>query len=734
MSFDPNKYSNSAVNRGYLGINPPGLQYYQNMFQTAALGLGNAMVPFATSNNDTPTLQPSTLAMASKRPLPAGLRSNNSYATALDADGATMAPRLPRQRELENGVMSTNNQFLMTSDNPNAVTCYQGLHDTKGRAGIACGVLSSGENQTARRLQSMNAMPGAQHPKDIVASDTNGWRQLGNAPLYSAFDDAAFNTQSATHLYDRKMMTGVFVNTNTGQMYETYEDDLPPPNTDASMEPSQLQRVNPRLVALQGGIDYNRPPRQKTEVQLNMPGVDHGPNVWGDQLYADRLRQRELEMVQADMWRNQGGNFSTEPIMDGRPTGYVGFQNMIRFNPYATPTQRGRDDTAWQAPLQSSTEWQGDKVVPVTTITKPDLTPCQRSPAPSAPNGVDAEWVIPLQRINDQDRDQEMTGLGTGAAAEVGGHIVSDMEELRPFLKEVMSVAFPVRGASSGDEGSYVHMSSDMPDSLKESLMAMAFSQLGVHTDVQFTNLVGTAGQSDGLATQRDQYGVVPEGGMSGAVTDLAPALRVYELDLPDTMRSALEGKGMSGSVFAMQDGQGQWYFAGESDLPDTMRSALEAKASRVGGNEAQDGWMLPRTQTLDATKKDAVAEARRAGQVTGAGNLGRPSQGRDMAATARGDKELFAWITPTQVPNDGQTASPFDGFTVQHKRKQAREMTAPAMPPMPVNHSSMRWVPQMRCDNKREQNRGAGADCAAQQRVAYLTNRPTYFTEASIN
>jgi hypothetical protein len=736
MSFNANRFSNRNLRRNFQrGGLTPDLLYYEQL-DGFNMGRRNAPQMMSYSDNSFSLASPVSEAnmnmnrRSTRQPISGSLRNNNNYAAALNADGATMMPRLPRQRVNENGVMSTDNRFLMASDNKTAVTCTQGLDDRNGKQPIQCAVLSSGEEQQARQFLTMGSTPGVQHPKEIVGMDTQGWRNVGKAPLYSVFDDGIFNTQSPTHLNERKKMTGVLVNTNTGQMFETYEDDTPPPNTNQSMQPEQLKQVNPKLVALQGGIDFNRPPRSKTEIPLNMPGVDAGANVWGDQLYAGRRRQRELEIAAADVWGNRGGNYSVEPIMDGRPTGYVGYQNMVRIAPYATPTQRGRDSSSYQGSIQNLVGLQGDKMIPHTTISKPDLSTCPRTPMPGAANGVDAEWMIPAQVLHETDRGVQDTSINfTGAGTSVPtGHTVADMEELRPYLKEVMSVAFSTHGAAASTAGTYVHMDSDLPDSLKESLMAKSFLSLGIMPDIYVTDNVAAMAQADTEAPQRAEYSA--KGPAGATVGGVAPSIRVFQLDVPDTMRSTLEGLGIQGSVFALQDGTGQWRMAYESDLPSTMRSILESASMRAGPTQVQDGWMLPNLQPLGDTLKEVTVQMRPHGQISPGQyqTASRPDGRRDVRDQYRGDREMFAWVTPTQVPNDGQShASVFDNFTLQHTRKPARQFPGVVMPPAPPAGVPTILRPLTTCKQDEHPTN-------MQLRAASLTNRPTYFTEASVS
>lgn len=710
----------SSIPNSYLGINPPGNLYYQSVGNVATGGL-NARVPMAfstTSSSPAPPLRTESVALSHTH-------RGRDWRTQLGPRGGLQTPRQPGQTPQQTGVHATDSRFVALQSRNNAVGCGFGAAGNQGGT-IGCEVVSSGEDEQARQNLRLNADTGVRHPTQVAAKTTQGWRPVGRAPLYSEFNDDLYNTQSATHLHERKMMTGIMVNTNTGKMYKTYEEDIPPPNTNASMEPSQLARVNPKLVALQGGIDFNRPPRQKTEIQQNLPGVDHGPNMWGDQLYAARRREREMEIAAADVWGNKGGMYSTEPIRDGRPTGYVGFQNMVRINPYAQPTQRGRTDVQYAGPVTEPGGYQGEKVMAHTTIRKPDLTPCARAPMPSAVNGVDAEWVIPVQEVPGTDRGVDRVHLNVGAfGGERGGHTVAAVEELRPHLKEVAAIAAP--GGAGRDTGSYIHMSSDLPDSLKESLMAQSFMGMGgIVPDVHITDNVGVTAARDGTDPQRDAYAADAPVGMAASHAP-SPHVRVYRLDLPDTMRAAVDGVTRQGAVFAVEDHtSGKWAFSYESDLPATVRSALERHGSGLAhaNFQGEDGWMLPNFSELAPTLKDATAERHRAGQFS-PGDLNpssRPEGQRDTPATARGTADTGSRVLPTQVPNAGHDASPFDGFCMTAARKPPREQLSVMMPAR-APETNFRMLPRTTC--RRDEGDGVAA-----RRVASLNTRPTYFTE----
>jgi len=394
----------------YLGINPPGLLYAQD-----ALNQGTLNNVYPNTYTDTGFSLANGAHPSNPNSVAAAYSGGSQYLgeAHTDAYGGLQIPR-----SWGDGVTPATATRSASGGTVSQRSCH-----AAPRQGfpLGAGVLAPGENQQARRFLSMQSRTGVQHPTHIVAADTQAFRPMGSAPQYGRFGDALFNNNNTTQLFDRKHLTGVFVNTNEGKIYETYEDDLPPPNTDKSLDPEQLQRSNPKLLALQGGIDFNRPPPQKREVQLNMPGANGGSNPWGDALYAEGRRNREREIAATSVWGNRNGNFSVEPIMDGRPNGYVGFQNMMRVAPYVPPTQRGRTDSAWESPVHLS-----GMGAATTTAPLQQLRPYLKEVAVIPVANVSSETASAALRVMRVDIPDTMRSLDEGATYTGAVYAVED--------------------------------------------------------------------------------------------------------------------------------------------------------------------------------------------------------------------------------------------------------------------------------------------------------------------
>lgn len=644
MAYDPNLFSNAQLNASYLGINPPGNLYYE----APGTNLGWRNIPAPPTFSDTaftlstpldwtqrhanyvdgplptnaarlapgglpePNNAPTVVSALNQSadysedyPVPgpqlwsmpgtASAVTNQTYNVQRSTGGVPAAPRFVGLAEPQFSRRATDQSTQLGGNVPggfvmqgtNRVACTAGMEDLRGRRPIGAGILSSGEQVWAARNLASTSDTSAVQPAEIAVADTDFFKKNASSQTWGAFTDDAFNTQSRQHTLDNRVLTGVLVNTNTGEMAETYVDEIPPPDRDRSLPPSEVNKPHRALIAHQGGIDFNNPLRQKSEVQANLPAVNAGRNVWGDQLYADERRQRMTQYTNADIWGNRNGMYSTEPQWDRHPTGYEGFVNRVRWTPYAPPTQRGRTDLAWKSQPGNSA---GDIVPAMTSISKVDLTPCTR--------------VGPAQ-------------------SDTGQLTKAEEEQLRPFLKEIKGYRPVLNVASEG----------------------------------------------------------------------VAPVVRVFQMDLPDTMRSDLEGLGVPGSVFGVQDlSSGRWVFAYESDLNATVRSVIEAA-----------------TRTAD---------------VSGS-TIARVQPDGDTADPFRGDKAV-GYVSNTGVLDQGHNGG-VAIFNVQDVRKQAREFPNQLIAVnSPEGIVVPRYVPEVRCTRS--------LSAADQSRLNNLLHtRPEYFAQSAI-
>ena len=315
--FDPNRYSTAALRQVQYKVvtNDYLLQLQQ---QCAAIGLspaGGLNVP-----KTTPVLEP-----VSRYP----------YEPVADVAGR------------DNKSVSGSNVpggYAVQTKTSNLTQCPNGVGDNE----MSCWLMSSGENIFARHNNlNMQDMPGEKEPTIIYGPESDFMKLTG----FKASRDYAVVDESLYHQpvlpSELRVATGIMVNSYTGQAYETFEDDVPPPNTNRqTWEPYQMQHTNPKLVALQGGYDSSQPYVHKVEVAEDQYGPDAGRNVFGEQLYADRVRVELEQRNTAQTFNNRDGQYSIEPAWDKRPMGFVGQVFAPRYFPYLPATERSLVNTA----------------------------------------------------------------------------------------------------------------------------------------------------------------------------------------------------------------------------------------------------------------------------------------------------------------------------------------------------------------------------------------------------
>lgn len=743
----------------------------------------------------------------------------------------TASPPLKRQIP-QATAYATPGEYSIERETKNLTNCAPDL--VKNGKKMGCGILSTDEEIQARKIQIQNTQTGVISNGDIVVSDIQGFRPVGMAPLYDQFNDSLFNTQSENHLYSRTVGTGVMVNSTTGDTYRTYENDMPPPNTDKAQPRSNFEKTNPYLVMLQGGIDYNRYLRNKAEICQRLPGADGGANVWGDQLYADRRRERQMEIAQQDVWRNKGGIYSTELSMDRKPVGYVGYQPAYRAFPWMPPTQRNREANDWMSG-PGKEQYNMTQMMPRITITKPDLTQCPRTPlVQQAGNGVDVPapyptpYMPPTDRGNgiieypgpagsEQGTDVFATELGLGSdlieslknlgsfpviqgaqQETTAGHVLGQMlnkvtlkdtlvhalaphgvstdaqtggyqttgVQLRPTLKPLMDVSFGALGISSAAASApQVRVLSELKPTLKE-LMDTTFQATGI----QWSNTalsVQPLAEHDLFTPKRSDYSDAPLPAPAATPDHGGDYVRVYDVDLPNTARAELEGRGITGPVYAVQLGEGPVYWVRQSDLLSTLRSAYEhisnpifnahfdaaqdaglmqttgqnnllpnrdqysGLISEIPGMVEFDANLVRATDIPDWTLKDLVSMKPMVMPVGGDqlsvfGSYISDGRNESLFSVYRGKLDTGQYISPTSVPQDGNDCNrpPWFDESMNVMRKPPRETPNWLFPADKPQLNEPILLPQYFPSCKRPDD------------INYeiLTTRPTYFTESTVS
>jgi len=322
MPYDPNAYASAMVGNRKTQLQPgnnnifnESLLQYQQLYPWLGTGL-------ASANRLSIPSQP-------------GIPSEKLDDTPPNADDTVRTQA------------NQNKETIVNTKTSNLVTCP----NAEGEVSLGCWLFSSDNDRAARRGLEQDTMPGEKEPKEIMVVPGN-WMELqstvGASQSYTHVTADLYNQETLAS--EQRIFTGVMVNSNTGEMYETYEDDVPPPNTDRNrILPEELSIQNPILTALSGGWDPDLPTRHKTEVLEVEYGDDAGLNPWGNGLYATAIRDNQEQRNVTQEFNNRNGFVPIEPAWDRRAVGFVGHVSAYRSGPYMPPTQReareGNDGT-----------------------------------------------------------------------------------------------------------------------------------------------------------------------------------------------------------------------------------------------------------------------------------------------------------------------------------------------------------------------------------------------------
>ena len=344
---------------------------------------------------------------------------------------------------------------------------------------IGMDLIGDSHDTYSHKMTYHNQYPNEAEPGEIFVAPPPSTTK--NAAHYS--DDLFMTAEDNS---DNLVSTGIMTNPYTGEVFETFENAMPPPNTDQSLLPETFEKPNPRLIWLQGGIDQNAPLPTKKETCNKIPGPDHGPNIWGDQLYANERGRRLHEYVASEVWMNRDGDHSIPlGFAKEKPAGYVGLQPYIRAIPYLPPTQIL--DNKGYIPVTSQQFTQGEIVKPHVFFRKSDLTTCPRQPQPGPLTEIDSNHVVSDHLVRGTLKEQMEAQYSTHSIqtqqARTGGssYVVTD-PHVRGTLKEQMESQYGTHSIQTQQArtggSSYVVTDPHARATLKEQME----SQYGIHS------------------------------------------------------------------------------------------------------------------------------------------------------------------------------------------------------------------------------------------------------------
>ena len=346
---------------------------------------------------------------------------------------------------------------------------------------LGCNLISSGEDQYAHRMTYMNNWFNEDNGEILIQPPRSMQTKYVGGYSDELFKTPIDNTEN-------KISTGVMVNPYTGEMYETFENAMPPPNADKYIPADRFEMVNPKLLQMFGGVDDHAPKPQKKEVCLDVPGTDYGNNVWGDQLYEEERRTRMFEIINRDIWNHRDGDHSTaSAVAKEKPAGFVGVQQMYRALPYLPPTQPLDDHGYLPVSNYTSSQPESTVIKAEVFVHKPDLTTCAYLPIAGPLNDQQVEYVV-------TQTENRPTWRGGGDTYYAGSAFLPTNETAGPqqtqnrgTLKQFMEETFQPSNAQTAmlETGStpYVIQQTQNRGTLKEQ-METNFEAMGMYNDV----------------------------------------------------------------------------------------------------------------------------------------------------------------------------------------------------------------------------------------------------------
>lgn len=609
---------------------------------------------------------------------------------------------------------------------------------------MGCSITGDGEALFYTGRQAVNhfrPLPGWNTPpigaNPIVISEPNRKHTQNQnefiTPMFDHYDANLYKTP-----YDRTenlISTGILMNPYNGNLFETFEKQLPPPQTNKYVIPKdQFKRTNPQLVWLNGGIDPNNLPPSKREVMQDVPGPDGGPNVWGTQLYAGSVNDRVKEYSKAEIWNNRNGIYSCEPgFPKEAPAGYVGLQPVLRGIPYLPPTQRTTIDIKGYTGQAFNAEFEnlGGNLVEEhgrVETRKIDLNSGGCATRVGDPDGFSGQTAPPVVPIIDPRptwrgrTDGWVAGAVDVNAADtnsnIGGWVVQDAT-VKETLKALQEVQRPIMQNTLNTENTGGWVLQDT--SVKQTLKALNERQLPT-----LQSAIGTEGTGGWVlqdttirptlkslnetqfpimqnALQTSQYG-----GWVLQNTTLKPTLKsLQEEQFPITQATALNTipdvghtvinttvretlKSLSElSLPTLQsplgvENTGSWVLQ-DSTIKDTLKSLNEQTLRVAQAQEEDTGSWIPfqgdfriGPRRIDYSTNVPLTEAHFTPSLSG------PSVGpaNTTSKQNRGMDQLF-WTEPSQIVEDGSNMGSMTRFIGLMNRDTKSEM----MPSVPVGN-----------------------------------------------
>lgn len=153
---------------------------------------------------------------------------------------------------------------------------------------------------------------------------------------YGSYDDTLYQTQWEAQ--QEVVSTGAIINPYTGEVSETFENAIPPPDRRGGDQAREMKQKQLRLDWANGGQMHKH---EKQDLEQPLPSADAGP-ISDAQSYQQRqnVAIESLHRQERSTWHNRNDELLQDTQMTRNPYGFRGQQNMVRINPYLTTTNQ----------------------------------------------------------------------------------------------------------------------------------------------------------------------------------------------------------------------------------------------------------------------------------------------------------------------------------------------------------------------------------------------------------
>jgi hypothetical protein len=496
----------------------------------------------------------------------------------------------------------------------------------------------------------------------------------GSTKIASKYQGSLYKTPY--NEYESKIAVGQMYNPYTQTWEETYENQLPPPNTNKGvMTKKQLQKINPKLLWANGGYNHHNPPPRRVEQSsqdMRPVEVHGGRSPFGPQLMQQEVVARLKEYVARDIFNNRNGETPVEISLHGeQPAGYVGKVPRFRPRPFLPATQeldlngRTMGANTLEADTTKREEWTGETFARKNHLTLENYLPIAGAPS-DGQQGIAAS-MDPLRLVQRADNPSM---LQHPADAQSNGMFIKDhVSQLqgRHFLEQQN----PLQGFD-GQSGAGSILTSN------HTLRVTSPEQLQSHPQFSSTSLAQDMGpvysnQTMERSTLKGTLEPLPTTGQTFLAGGGQASLIYSNHTLQDTLKGTLEPLPTTGQSGG---GAAPLVYSNHTIERSTQKGTLEPLPITNQGAVMYNPSTLYSNHSLQDTQKGTLEPLPTTGQtfIAGGGQSSTLYSNHSLQDTQKGTLEPLPTTGQTFIAGGGQSSTLYSNHSLQNTQKGTLE------------------------------------------------------------